>query len=105
MLWQSTPWRGQPGAVVVEVLTDGTDEHRVLAEVGHSERDVGRDPAAPDLQVVGEERQRDLVELLDDERVGEPASEGHQVVGGNGPGDRDLHAPNLPDTTTPGRHR
>ena len=48
--------------------------------------------AAADLEVVDEEGQGDLVELLDDERVGEPAREGHQVVGGDGAGDGDLHA-------------
>ena len=42
-------------------------------------------------QVVDEEGQRDLVELLDDERVGEAAREGHQVVGGDGSGDGDPH--------------
>ena len=52
-------------------------------------------------QVVREEGQRDLVELLDDERVGEPAREGHQVVGGDGSGDGDT-APdcNLPQRRT-----
>ena len=53
-------------------------------------------------QVVDEEGQRDLVQLLDDERVGEAAREGHQVVGGDGAGDSD-HAcrSNLPGR--PGR--
>ena len=61
---------------------------------------LAADPAAADLQVVGEEGQRDLVELLDDEGVGEAAPEGHQVVGRDGPGDRDLHGGNLPRTCT-----
>ncbi len=38
-----------------------------------------------------EEGQRDLVELLDQEAVGEAAVEDHQVVGGDGPGDGDPH--------------
>ena len=48
-------------------------------------------PAAADLQVVDQERQRHLVELVGEELVGEPAGEGHQVVGGDGAGDGDAH--------------
>ena len=60
----------QPAAVVGEVLTDRPHEDRALPEVGHAEGDVGGHPAAADLEVVREEGQRDLVELLDDEGVG-----------------------------------
>ena len=81
----------QPGPVVGEVLAHRAHEDRPLAEVRHAERDVGRHAAAPDLQLVREEGERDLVELLDDERVAEAAPEGHEMVGRNGPGDRDLH--------------
>ena len=52
---------------------------------------LARDPAAADHQVVDEERQRDLVQLVGDELVGEPAGEVHQVVGGDRAGDGDLH--------------
>ena len=55
------------------------------------ERDVGRAAAPAHLEVVDQERQRDLVELVDDERVGELAGEGHQVVGGDGTGDDERH--------------
>ena len=48
--------------------------------------------AAPDLEVVDEEGDRELVELLDDQGVGELAPEGHQVVGGDGAGDEQRHA-------------
>ena len=82
----------QPAAVVGEVLAHGPDEDRTLPEVGHAERDVGGDPAAADLEVLGEEGERDLVELLDDEGVAEAALEGHQVVGGDGSGDGYLHS-------------
>ena len=47
--------------------------------------------AAPDLEVVDEEGHRELVELLDDEGVGELAPEAHQVVGGDGAGDQQGH--------------
>ena len=44
-----------------------------------------RHAAAPDLEVLDEEGHRELVELVDDERVGEHPPEGHQVVGGEEP--------------------
>ena len=91
----------EPAAVVGEVLADRADEQRTLTEVGHAERDVRGDPAPADLQVRGEERQGDLVELLDDERVGEESVEGHEVVGGDGTGDGDLHSTNLPGIAAP----
>ena len=37
--------------------------------------------------LVDEEGHRELVQLLDDQGVLEPAPEGHQVVGGDGTGD------------------
>ena len=46
---------------------------------------------APDVERVGQEGHRDLVELLDDETVGEPSAEGHQMVRGDGTGDSDAH--------------
>ena len=89
----------EPAAVVGEVLADGTDEHRPLTEVGHAEGDVRRDPAAADLELVREEAHRDLVELVDDERVGEATREGHEVVGGDGSGDGDGHRATLQTAT------
>jgi hypothetical protein len=70
----------QPAAVVGEVLTGRAHEDRAVAQSGHAEADVARDSPAPDLKGVGEEGHRDLVQLLDDEAVGEAATEGHEVV-------------------------
>ncbi len=81
----------QPGAVVLEVGPGPSDEQRAQAEVAHPEADVRRDAAAPDLQLLDQEGQRDLVQLLDHQGVGEPAPVGHQVVGRDGPGDSDAH--------------
>src|SRR5690606_34133565 len=47
------------------------------------------------FQFVDEEGQGDLGELVGDELVGEPAFEGHQVVGSDGSGDRDAHSDGL----------
>src|SRR5262249_970916 len=60
-----------------------------------AERDVRGHPAAPDLQVVDEKRERHPVELLGDELVDKPAGERHQVVGRYRPGDRYPHGHNL----------
>ena len=62
------------------------------AELAHAERDVGRDAAAADHEVVDQERQRHLVQLVGDELVGEPTREVHQVIGRDRAGDDDLHA-------------
>ena len=75
------------------------------AEVAEPERDVRGDAAAADLQVVDEEGQRDLVQLLDDQGVGEPTGKAHQVVGGDGPGDSDAHRHTLRGGTRRARHR
>jgi len=76
----------QPGAVVGEVVTGRTDEHRPQAQPAQAEAHVGGDTAPADLEVVDEEGDRELVQLLDHEGVLEPSPEGHQVVSGNGPG-------------------
>jgi hypothetical protein len=81
----------EPGPVVGEVGTHRADQDRAQAELAHAERDVAGHAAAPDHQVVDEEGQRDLVQLVGDELVGEPAREVHQVVGGDRAGDGDLH--------------
>ena len=81
----------QPGAVVGEVLPRRTDQHRAQAELGQPERDVAGAATAADLEVVDQERDGELVQLLDDERVGELAAEAHQVVGGDGARDQQRH--------------
>ena len=78
----------QPRAVVGEVVARAADQHRAEPEPAQAEAHVGGDAAAPDLEVVDQERHRQLVELLDDEGVLELPAEGHQVVGGDGPGDQ-----------------
>ena len=81
----------QPGLVVGEVGTDRSDQHRAQAQTAHAERDVGGDTTPTDLEFVDQEGQRDLVQLVGDERVGEPTREGHEVIGRDGPGDEDSH--------------
>jgi hypothetical protein len=78
----------EPGAVVGEVLAGRADQHRAQAEPPEAEAHVGGDPSAADLEVLDQERHRELVELLDNEGVGELPPEGHQVVGGDGAGDQ-----------------
>ncbi len=81
----------QPGAVLVEVGTRGADQDRPGAELSHAEGDVGADSAAPYVQLVDQEGERDRVQPVRDELIGEPAGEGHEVVGGDGAGDCDTH--------------
>ena len=64
------------------------ERHRGQTQVAQAEADVGGAAAAPDVQVLDQERHRQLVELVDDEGVGEPARERHQVVRGNRPRDQ-----------------
>ena len=92
---QLTPCRVEPAAVVAEVLPGRADEQRLLAEGGHAEADVAGHSPSADLERVREEAHRDLVELLDDEGVGEPTLEGHEVVGRDGPSDSDTHVGKL----------
>jgi hypothetical protein len=74
----------QPAAVVeVEVGADRAHERGPQAQLGHAERDVGRDAAAPDDEVVDEERERDLVQLVGEQLLRETSREVHQVVGGD----------------------
>ena len=47
------------------------------------------------LQIVGQEGQRELVQLVHDEGVGEATLERHQVIGGDGSGHGDLHGINV----------
>ena len=81
----------EPGAVLGEVLADRADEHRAQAQVAEAEADVGGAAAAAYLEVLDEERHRQLVELVDHQAVGELAREGHQVVGRDGSGDEEGH--------------
>ena len=78
--------RLQPLPVVGEVRTDRAHQHRPEAERGHAERDVGRDAAPVDLQVVHQEGQRHLVEFPFHQLLGEPPGKDHQVIGRDGPG-------------------
>src|SRR5690606_27683069 len=81
----------QPRPVVEKVLAHGADKSRRQAQPGHAETDVGSDAAAADVQLLGEERQRQLVELVHHQGVGEPTGEPHQVISSDRPGDRDVH--------------
>jgi hypothetical protein len=82
---------GQPGVVVAEVGAGRADQDRVEPQGRHPEADVGRHPAAAHHQVVDQERQRHPVQLIGQQRLGEPAREMHQVVGGDGSADGDRH--------------
>src|SRR5680860_486916 len=86
----------QPGSVLHEILAGRCHQDRLLPQVGHAERDVGGDPPAADLEVLHQEGQGDLVELVDDHRVGESTLVGHQVVSGDGSCNGNTHAGNLP---------
>jgi hypothetical protein len=81
----------EPAAVVGEVLTGRADQHRTQPEAAQAEAHVGGHSPAPDLEVVDQEGDRDLVELVDDQGVLEPSGEGHQVVGGDGSADQQGH--------------
>src|SRR6202021_3957187 len=80
-----------PVGVVREVRADAPDKQRLEAEAAEAVGDVPGHAAAPDLQVADEERDRDLVQLLGDQRVGELAAEGQQVIGRDRPGDSYPH--------------
>ena len=60
-------------------------------ELAHAERDVRRHPAAPQDELVDQERQRDPVQVLREQLLGEPTREVHEVVGRDGTGDGDGH--------------
>ena len=79
----------QPRAVVVEVGTHRTHQQRPLAQRGQPEADVGRDATATHLEAVDQERQRDAMQLVGHQLVGEPAGKLHQMVGGDRPGHGD----------------
>jgi len=81
----------QPAPVILEVGPDRADQQRTQAEQAEPEGDIGRYPAPPDGQVVDEKRQRDLIQLVRDELVGELAGKRHQVVGRDGTRDRYSH--------------
>lgn len=81
----------EPGAVLVEVEARGADEDRLGAELAHAEGDVRTDASPAHVEVVDQEGERDRVQLVRDELVGEAAGEGHEVVGGDGAGDCDAH--------------
>jgi hypothetical protein len=81
----------QPGPVVREVLPDRADQQRLQAEHTHPEGDVRGHSPAPYIQILDEERDRQMGELVGQQLLGEPTRVGHQVVGGDGSGDRDAH--------------
>ncbi len=81
----------QPRPVLVEVGARGADQDRPGAELAHAEGDVRGDAAPAHVELVDQEGERDRVQLVRDELVGEAAGEGHEVVGGDGAGDCDAH--------------
>ena len=86
----------QPGPVLREILPRGSDQDRLLSEVGHPERDVGGNSPAMYLKVLDQEGQGDLVQLVDNQGVGKAPLVGHEVVSGNGSGEGYTHPGNLP---------
>lgn len=87
----------QPGPVLVEVGARGADEDRPGAELPHAEGDVRAHAAPAHVELVDQEGQRDRVQLVRDELVGEAPGERHEVVGGDGAGDCDAHGVDSPE--------
>ncbi|SLH93121.1 Uncharacterised protein [Mycobacteroides abscessus subsp. abscessus] len=81
----------QPRPVLAEIGADRANEQRRAIEHAHREGDVARDAAAADLQIVDEEAQRDMVELVGQQHIGEPSGKAHEVVGRDGRGHGDRH--------------
>ena len=79
----------KPRPVVVEVRADRADEDRPQPERRDAEADVGSDTTAADLEVVNEKGQRDVMQLIGHQLVGEPPRKGHQVIGRDRTGHRD----------------
>ena len=73
----------EPAAVVVEVLSDGTDQRDVAAENADREGHVACDAAAMDDQIVDQEAQRHLLQVIGQKLFGEFAGKPHQMVGRN----------------------
>ena len=94
---------GEPFAVVLEVASDGPDEHGPQAEAAEAEGDVGGDAALADVQFVDQEGERHVVERVRHELFGEPAREVHQMVGGDGTCDRCAHLTPPPTSGAPPR--
>src|SRR5206468_5364337 len=72
-----------------------------------AEADVRGHATTADLEVVDQEGQRDFVELVGQQLVGETARETHQVVGRDGSGHNYAHLRKLPvgKGSAPGRCR
>jgi hypothetical protein len=85
----------EPAAVVVEILADGADQDRAETEHAHAEADVARHSPTPDVELFDDEGQGDLVQLVDDQRVGEPPRVLHQMVCRDRAGYGDLHGGQL----------
>ena len=82
----------EPRPVVVEVDSHRVDEDGPQAQTAEAEGDIGRHSTASDFQRLDEERQRDPVELVGDERVGKATREGHEVIGRDRPRHDEGHA-------------
>src|ERR1700730_19377955 len=78
-------------AVRLSTASRAAHVQRAQAEYAQPEGDIGGDTAAADGQVIDRERQRDAVELVRDQLVGELARKRHQVVGRDRSRDRDAH--------------
>ena len=74
-----------------EVLAHCSHEDRLDSDGRQPERDVGGASASADLKIFYEERQGDLVELIDHDRISEETGIGREVVGGNRPSDGNRH--------------
>jgi hypothetical protein len=83
--------RRQPGAVLGEVRADRSDQQRPEPEAAQAERDVRGHAATADLEVVHQERQRDLVQFVRHQLLGKAAGKAHQVVGGDRAGHSNAH--------------
>ena len=90
-LSQLTPWRSQPFAVFAEVVAGRADQRDVAAQHADGEGDVARHAAAMNHQVVDQEAERNLLQMIGQQVLGEPAGKPHQIVGRNRTGHRDRH--------------
>ena len=85
------PVLGEPLAVLGEVGANRAHQRRRQPEAAQVERDVGGRPAAMNRQVLHQEGHRQVVQLIGQDLLDEPAREDGQVVGGDRPGDDDAH--------------
>jgi hypothetical protein len=95
--------RLQPSPVLAEIGPDRTDQERRAAEHAEREGDVAGHATGPDHHVVHQETQREPVELLHDELVGEPTGKVHELVSGDGSRHGDRHGESPYRYEDPGR--